>query len=109
MLLVGIFALTWKKRNTTPISFIIFEYQDEFKINQEMIIKSEDKFGFQVFTNLRYNLQKFWFEAENNRNFKNELLDSKNKFNLPIDRNLKLVLIIVVLIFLLWLYRQFMS
>lgn len=68
LLLVGIFAFAWKKRTTVPLSFLVIDYTDEFGETQEVYIQSETKSGFQDFTNVKYNLQKFWKEADENPN-----------------------------------------
>lgn len=60
LLLVGIFALAWKKRTAIPLSFLVIDYRDRFGAIQEMFIQSEAKEGFQFFTNVKYNLQRCW-------------------------------------------------
>lgn len=92
LLLVGIFAFAWKKRSQIPLSFLIFDYRDEFGESQEMFIQSEKKTGYQDFTNIKYNLQKYWLEAETDPDFdkrliqfqKSELSDSQKRNRLMI-------------------------
>lgn len=36
LLLIGIFAFAWKKRTNVPLSFLLFEYKNEFNEFQEM-------------------------------------------------------------------------
>ena len=68
LLLVGIFAFAWKKKQVNTLSYLIFEYIDDVGLEQEMYIQSEHKNGLQTFNNLKYNLYKFWKEAETNPN-----------------------------------------
>ena len=62
LLLVGVFALAWKKRTTIPLSFLIIDYKDKYGNENEMYIQSEQQEGFQFFTNVKYNLQRCWEE-----------------------------------------------
>lgn len=87
MLLVGIFALAWKKRKSIPLSFLIFEYQNEFGEIQEMYIQSEDKRGFQEFTNIKYNLKKYWLEAENNPGFSNIIENTEKEHQAQVTKD----------------------
>src|SRR5690606_12309870 len=45
MLLVGIFAFAWKKKQVNPLSFLVIEYTDDVGLNQEMVIQSDHKNG----------------------------------------------------------------
>ena len=99
LLLVGIFAFAWKKRKQHPLSFLIFDYKDEFGGTQEMYIQSDRKSGFQEFTNIKYNLQKFWKEAESNPNFESQL--RKIEDERTADRKYGNIIIFVVIILLL--------
>lgn len=79
LLLVGIFAFAWKKRQTVPLSFLIFEYNDEFGDKQEMYLQSESKDGFQNFTNVKYNLKRFWAEIADHPNADSIIENSKKR------------------------------
>ena len=73
LLLVGIFAFAWKKRQTISLSFLIFDFKDEFGDIQEMYIQSDKDTGFQDFTNIKYNLQRFWKDASESSNYDAEV------------------------------------
>lgn len=101
LLLVGLFAFAWKKRKNHPLSFLIFTYKNEFGETQEMFIQSDNKNGFQDFTNLKYNIQKFWKEAELNPHFEEQMrLIEKHKHA---DQKYKnaIILVAVIAIFIL--------
>ncbi len=63
LLLVGIFALAWKKKEKVSLSYLIIEYKDEFGDTQELFLQSEENTGYQHFVNIKYNLQKYWKEV----------------------------------------------
>lgn len=64
LLMVGIFALAWKKKQTVPLSFLIFEYKNDVGFEEEIYFKTESVDGVQHFTNIRYNLYKYWKECD---------------------------------------------
>ena len=63
LLMVGIFALAWRKKEKLSLSYLIIEYKDEFGDKQELYLQSEENNGYQHFVNIKYNLQKFWKES----------------------------------------------
>ena len=105
LLLVGIFALAWKKKSQIPLSFLIIEYKNELGENQEMFIQSDVSTGFQDLTNIKYNLYKVWSEAETNPNFQNEynfFNDNKKKLD---KRNFNIAIFIIAALIFLWLIK----
>lgn len=80
LLMVGIFAFAWKKKETVPLSFLIIEYKDEFGDQQEMYLQSDAKEGFQNFTNIKYNLKRFWAEVADHPNADNIIATSNRNF-----------------------------
>lgn len=106
LLLVGLFAFAWKKRSQIPLSFLVFEFRDEFDGNQEMYIQSDKKTGFQDFTNIKYNLQKFWNEAENNPNYETEMQEFQNKVNMQSKMKTRIVLIAIGILLIIWLFNK---
>ncbi len=101
LLLVGIFAFAWKKRTQNPLSFLIFDFKDEFGENQEMFIQSDKKTGYQDFTNLKYNLQKFWSEADNNPNFDKDLKSFQDQNEEVSNKRNKFFLILIAIIIII--------
>lgn len=107
LLLVGVFALAWKKKETTPLAILIFEYQDDFGSMQEMYIQSDAVGGYQFFTNVKYNLQKFWKAVEDTPNAdavikqleEGHLLEQKKK-NKSQAIGCLIFLVVIVVIFL---------
>lgn len=77
LLLVGIFAIAWRKKQTNPLSFLIIEYKDDIGLTQEVYLQSDKKDGYQTFNNIKYNLYKYWKEIEENPN----LLQEQQKYN----------------------------
>lgn len=63
LLMVGIFALAWRKKEKLSLSYLIIEYKDEFGDKQELYLQSKENNGYQHFVNIKYNLQKFWKES----------------------------------------------
>ena len=113
LLLVGIFALAWKKKSKNPMSFIIFEYNDDIGTTQKMLIQSDSNTGYQFFNNVKYNLLKFWKEAdENPEKFNNEITEAKNKHlesKQLENKNFKNGCLILVVILILVLIYQLLS
>lgn len=73
LLLVGIFALAWKKKDINPLSFLIIEYKDRAGLIQEVYIQSDKKNGYQTFNNIKYNLYRFWKDVDENPNLIEQL------------------------------------
>ena len=46
MLLVGVFALAWKKRKTNPMAFILIKYKDDVGLEQTITLSSTKKILF---------------------------------------------------------------
>lgn len=111
LLLVGVFAFAWKKRKSNPLSFIIFDYKNEFGTNQQMIIQSDHKDSFQYFTNVKYNLYKFWKEIEANPNLLHQLEELNTSHKIKEEENNKrlrigcLVILVLFLIFILYIFN----
>ena len=63
LLMVGIFALAWRKKEKLSLSYLIIEYKDEFGDKQELYLQSRENNGYEHFVNIKYNLQKFWKES----------------------------------------------
>lgn len=80
LLLVGIFAFAWKKRQKVPLSFLVIDYKNEFDEIQEVFIQSEKPSGFQDFTNIKYNLQKFWKDADETEDFDSVILETEKVY-----------------------------
>lgn len=89
MLLVGIFAFAWKKRQVNPMSFFIIEYKDDLGLDQEMCIQSEHKEGLQTFNNLKYNIYKFWKDVDENPDYEKSLIETKEKHRKITDQRNK--------------------
>lgn len=70
---VGVFALAWKKKSTVPLSYLVITYRNDIGDEQQILFQSEEKQGFQDFTNIRYNLLKFWKVIEENPSLANGL------------------------------------
>lgn len=113
LLLVGIFALAWKKKSKNPMSFIIFEYNDDIGTTQKMLIQSDSNTGYQFFNNVKYNLLKFWKEADENPDeFNNAIIEAQSKHikNKEIEsKNVKNGCLILVVIFIAVLIYQLLS
>ena len=80
LLLVGVFAFAWKKRQKVPLSFLVIDYKNEFGDTQEVYIQSEKATGFQDFTNIKYNLQKFWKEADETPDFESVISETEKQY-----------------------------
>lgn len=108
LLLVGIFALTWKKRETFSLSYIIFKYKNDIGLEDQMIIQSDSKDSFQYFTNVKYNLLKFWKEIEANPELMEEvrLIQKNQDDKQKVDSNNSAVgcIIAVVIVLLAIIY-----
>lgn len=110
LLLVGIFALAWKKKHINPLSFLIIEYKDRAGLIQEVYIQSDKKNGYQTFNNIRYNLYRFWKDVDENPNLIEQLKKVKEE-NKVIQKQRQdnansscLIYIIVAILFILVVY-----
>ncbi|EKB59064.1 hypothetical protein [Bergeyella zoohelcum] len=112
LLLVGIFAIAWRKKQVNPLSFLIFEYVDDVGLTQEMYIQSEEKNGIQSFNNIKYNLYKFWKEADENPNF-DKILEQRKEHKKQIEKageefskkysiGCFIILAVIVILFIFW-------
>lgn len=72
-LAVGLFALAWKKRSKVPLSFLVITYRNDIGDEQQVLFQSEKPQGFQEFTNIRYNLFKFWKVIDEDPSLANSL------------------------------------
>lgn len=110
LLMVGIFAFAWKKRKKIALSYLVFEFKNEFGERQEMYIQSEKPNGFQDFTNIKYNIQKFWQEAEINPNFETEhqLFVTNNHLS-ENRKNIRIAIAILVIASILYVYNNFIA
>lgn len=112
LLLVGIFALAWKKKQVNTLSYLVIEYTDDIGINQELYIQSEHKDGLQTFNNLKYNLYKFWNEVDTNPNI-DEVLEKTIEQRKKIEqkqaedanKGCMIMLIILSLLFVFFLIK----
>lgn len=101
MMMVGIFALAWKKRSKVPLSFLIIEYRNEFGDTQEVYFQSEQNNGFQEFTNLKYNIKKYWKEAEENPNFLEQWKEEEEIYQEKRSKEqlvMSMILIIIIIV-----------
>lgn len=110
LLLVGIFAFAWKKRQVNTLSYMVFEYVDDVGLTQEMYIQSEHKEGLQTFNNLKYNLYKFWKEAEENPDIDKVISSANQQYKIKRDKENSeaqgcvIAFIIIIVIGLIYLF-----
>lgn len=113
MLLVGIFAFAWKKRQVNPLSFLVIEYTDDLELKQEMVLQSDHKNGLQTLNNLKYNIYKFWSEADKTEDFESAIRKTKN-YKDKLDKKQEeetqngcILLIFIILVIITILYSLF--
>lgn len=58
-------------------------------MNFKKCIQSDKNTGFQDFTNIKYNLQKFWKEAENISNYNEIILRTEEKYKTEVNKQSK--------------------
>ena len=108
MLLVGVFALAWKKRKTNPMAFILIKYKDDVGLEQTITLSSTKKDSFQTYNNIKYNLYKLWkeYESYTDEEISLKLKNAETKFTEKTNsenNGFIIFFIIIIVIFLIFL------
>ncbi|KNB60976.1 hypothetical protein AC804_17690 [Chryseobacterium sp. Hurlbut01] len=99
LLLVGIFALAWKKKSVEPMAFILIKFLDDIQMEQTITIQSSKPNAFQTFTNIKYNLYKFWKEVSENPNIETQMKVLKTTHDEKIKKEQKIFQIGCLIVF----------
>ena len=108
MLLVGVFALAWKKRKTNPMAFILIKYKDDVGLEQTITLSSTKKDSFQTYNNIKYNLYKLWkeYESYTDEEISLKLKNAETKFTEKTNSENNgciIFFIIIIVIFLIYI------